>query len=88
MDQFIDPGFQYHRAMAQLHAGIALTLAESPVLPFNLTAYSSVLLGALKVFRENAHLFGMKFLQRDPAPQLMGKCNGNYAVKVWKPIIL
>ncbi|KAJ6141270.1 hypothetical protein N7470_010166 [Penicillium chermesinum] len=40
MEKFGDPGFQYHKALAQFWALLLLDFSENPVLPFDLEAYS------------------------------------------------
>ncbi|KAI9815350.1 MAG: hypothetical protein M1827_002831 [Pycnora praestabilis] len=40
MDEFGDPGFQYHKVLAQVWALMILELAEQPILPFDLSAYA------------------------------------------------
>ena len=41
MDRLGDPGFQYHRTLAQLWAILALELADRELLPFDLKTYAS-----------------------------------------------
>ena len=40
MDKFGDPGFQYHKAIAQIWALLILDMADKPMLPFDLTVYA------------------------------------------------
>ena len=40
MKTFVDRDFEYHRAMAQLWLQISLTLADTPLIPFNCTKYA------------------------------------------------
>lgn len=41
MDKFGDPGFRYHKVMAQVLALLILEMADRPILPFDLIAYAS-----------------------------------------------
>ncbi|KAI9698619.1 MAG: hypothetical protein M1820_007418 [Bogoriella megaspora] len=41
MDRFGDPGFQYHKVMAQIWALLILELSDRPVLPFDLNNYAA-----------------------------------------------
>jgi hypothetical protein len=41
MDKFGDPGFTYHQMLGQVWALLILEMADRPVLPFDMTAYSS-----------------------------------------------
>lgn len=41
MDRFGDPGFQYHKALAQILALMILEIAERPVMPFDMSAYAA-----------------------------------------------
>ena len=45
MDRLGDPGFQYHRTLAQLWAVLALELADRELLPFDLETYASAVHG-------------------------------------------
>ncbi|KAL8659994.1 MAG: hypothetical protein Q9202_006848 [Teloschistes flavicans] len=40
MDQFGDPGFQYHKALAQIWALLILDMADRPLLPFDFNVYA------------------------------------------------
>jgi N-acetylated-alpha-linked acidic dipeptidase len=40
MEKFGDPSFRYHVAMSKIWGLIALNLAETPIIPFNTTAYA------------------------------------------------
>ncbi|KAL8767513.1 MAG: hypothetical protein Q9209_006020 [Squamulea sp. 1 TL-2023] len=40
MDHFGDPGFQYHKALAQIWALLILDTADRPVLPFDMNIYA------------------------------------------------
>lgn len=40
MDKFGDPGFQYHKAMAQIWALLILDMADRPLLPLDLNIYA------------------------------------------------
>lgn len=40
MEKFGDPGFQYHKALAQFWSLLLLDLSENPMLPFDLEAYA------------------------------------------------
>jgi len=41
MDRFGDPGFQFHQVLAQVLALLILAMADTPILPFDMTAYSA-----------------------------------------------
>jgi hypothetical protein len=41
MDKFGDPGFQYHKLLGQIWVLLILELADRPVLPFDMVAYSA-----------------------------------------------
>lgn len=43
MDKFGDPGFQHHQVLAQIWALLILEMADRPVLPFDMEAYSSAI---------------------------------------------
>lgn len=40
MEKFGDPGFQYHKALAQFWSLLLLDVSENPMLPFDLEAYA------------------------------------------------
>lgn len=40
MDKFGDPGFRYHKAMAQIWALLILEMADRPLLPFDFNVYA------------------------------------------------
>ncbi|KAL8667532.1 MAG: hypothetical protein Q9168_007257 [Polycauliona sp. 1 TL-2023] len=40
MNQFGDPGFQYHKALAQIWALLILDMADEPILPFDMNVYA------------------------------------------------
>ena len=70
MRLFGDPGFKYHRALAQAWALLILEMSDSPVLPFDFQAYARAVKGyvddldkhaAVKVSRHEA--FDLKPLQ-------------------------
>lgn len=48
MDKFGDPGFRYHKVMAQVIALLILELADRPILPYDLIAYASAIHGYIK----------------------------------------
>ncbi|KAI4140110.1 MAG: hypothetical protein L6R39_005952 [Caloplaca ligustica] len=57
MDRFGDPGFQYHKAMAQIWALLILDMADRPLLPLDLDIYSrevSIYLHNLKDYANRA----------------------------------
>jgi N-acetylated-alpha-linked acidic dipeptidase len=43
MENFGDPGFKHHKAVAQMWASIATSLSEAPVLPLNVSEYALAL---------------------------------------------
>lgn len=45
MERFGDPGFQYHRTLAQLWALLALELADRELIPFDFEVYASAASG-------------------------------------------
>ena len=45
MERFGDPGFQYHKTLAQLWALLALELADRELMPFDLEIYASAVHG-------------------------------------------
>ncbi|MBT7099555.1 M28 family peptidase [Candidatus Poribacteria bacterium] len=53
MENFGDPGFRYHAAMAKLWGLIALRLANAEALPFDYAAYASELLEATDALDED-----------------------------------
>ncbi|KAL6718920.1 hypothetical protein ACLMJK_003155 [Lecanora helva] len=48
MENFGDPGFQYHRALAQLWALLTLELADRELLPFDFEVYASAVQNYVK----------------------------------------
>lgn len=47
MDKFGDPNFLYHRLSAQLFGVLAITIADSPIVPLNYTDFTTGLKRAL-----------------------------------------
>ena len=45
MDKFLDQGFLYHRAMAQIWALLILQLSDREILPFDFEAYATAIKG-------------------------------------------
>ncbi|KAJ5887987.1 hypothetical protein N7495_008028 [Penicillium taxi] len=45
MEKFGDPGFQYHKLLAEFWSLLILDLTENPMLPFDITAYASHIAG-------------------------------------------
>ncbi len=45
MKKFGDPGFQYHKALAQIWALLILEIADKPILPYDMEAYASAVKG-------------------------------------------
>ncbi|KAK5234307.1 hypothetical protein LTR16_012663, partial [Cryomyces antarcticus] len=45
MEKFGDPGFAYHKALAQIWALLILDLADRPILPYDLNAYAAAVTG-------------------------------------------
>lgn len=43
MEKFGDPGFEHHRVLAQIEALLILELASLPVIPFDMSSYSSAI---------------------------------------------
>lgn len=43
MEKFGDPGFQYHKTLAQVWALLILELADRPIIPYDLSAYASAI---------------------------------------------
>lgn len=41
MEKFGDPGFQYHKVLAQVWALLILELADRPIIPYDLSAYAT-----------------------------------------------
>ena len=58
MERFGDPGFQYHRAAAQLWAFLALELADRELLPFDFEVYANAVNGYVKDLEAYAKLKG------------------------------
>ncbi|EON65282.1 hypothetical protein W97_04520 [Coniosporium apollinis CBS 100218] len=48
MEQFGDPGFLYHKTLAQVWALLILELAQEPLLPFDLSAYATAVSGYIE----------------------------------------
>src|SRR4051794_31329649 len=45
MERFGDPGFAYHKALAEVWALLIVDLAQEPLLPFDLRAYAGAVMG-------------------------------------------
>ncbi|CAL5872538.1 uncharacterized protein PFLUO_LOCUS6802 [Penicillium psychrofluorescens] len=54
MAQFGDPGFQYHKLLAQFWGLLLLDLSENPMLPFDMEAYGISIIDWVKDLREYA----------------------------------
>ncbi|KAF3925178.1 hypothetical protein ABW20_dc0102469 [Dactylellina cionopaga] len=52
MDKYGDPGYKYHITATKLIGHMALTLTETPVIPFGLTDYASFLAKNLKFAKD------------------------------------
>ena len=75
MEQFGDPGFNYHRTLAQVWALLILEIADRPVIPFD-----------LKVYADAIHLY-IKQLQQD-AEETYGRLNAGNTGKALNPKLL
>ncbi|HSR68907.1 MAG TPA: M28 family metallopeptidase [Acidobacteriota bacterium] len=58
MDQFGDPGWQYHPAIAEIWGRTALRLANAELLPFNYGEYGSAITGYLEDLEKKAQGLG------------------------------
>ena len=54
MEKFGDPGFQYHKLLAQFWGLLILDVSENPMLPFDLQAYARYITGWVKQLEEFA----------------------------------
>ncbi|KAJ5727529.1 hypothetical protein N7493_005349 [Penicillium malachiteum] len=54
MEKFGDPGFQYHKLLAQFWGLLLLDLSENPMLPFDMQAYARYVTGWVKDLEEFA----------------------------------
>ncbi|KAJ5721759.1 uncharacterized protein N7483_009693 [Penicillium malachiteum] len=54
MEKFGDPGFQYHKLLAQFWGLLLLDLSENPMLPFDMQAYGRYVTGWVKDLDEFA----------------------------------
>ena len=48
MKTFIDPKFEFHEAITKFEGGLLIDLADSPLLPFDVTSYAKELLNGYK----------------------------------------
>ncbi|KAJ6115927.1 hypothetical protein N7523_006344 [Penicillium sp. IBT 18751x] len=48
MEKFGDPGFQYHKVLAQFWGLLLLDMSENPMLPFDMEAYATSITGWVK----------------------------------------
>lgn len=48
MEKFGDPGFQYHKVLAQFWGLLLLDVSENPMLPFDMEAYATSITGWVK----------------------------------------
>lgn len=60
MEKFGDPGFRYHRTLAQLWALLALELADRELLPFDIDVYASAVNDYVKDLEGYAKAKGAK----------------------------
>lgn len=58
MSSFGDPGFQYHRALAQVWALLILELADAPIVPFDLQQYATAVRGYISTLEADATAAG------------------------------
>lgn len=66
MAQFGDRGFEYHRAMGQIWALLILELADAPLMPFAMEAYS----GAVTRYVEDLESYVRERVQNRPSVDL------------------
>jgi N-acetylated-alpha-linked acidic dipeptidase len=54
MARFGDPGFLYHKALAQVLVLLILEIAQEPIVPFDFTAYASFLKREIRILEDHA----------------------------------
>lgn len=69
MAKFGDPDFQYHRMLGELWGLLLLELADSPILPFDLEAYSTEFRGYIDNLQEYAVSKGVPLKTAPDTPQ-------------------
>ncbi|KAJ9620448.1 hypothetical protein H2203_007654 [Taxawa tesnikishii (nom. ined.)] len=69
MEQFGDPGFQYHKALAQVWALLILELADRPIIPYDLSVYAKALHGYVDALEKDATTLGAKDFNVQPLRQ-------------------
>ncbi|KAI9775404.1 MAG: hypothetical protein M1835_005847 [Candelina submexicana] len=55
MKRFGDPGFHYHKALAQIWALLILEIADKPILPYDMGAYASAVTGYVDQLEKHAN---------------------------------
>ncbi|KAI9714090.1 MAG: hypothetical protein M1812_006537 [Candelaria pacifica] len=55
MKEFGDPGFQYHKTLAQIWALLILEIADAPILPYDMEAYASAVRGYVDKLEKDAN---------------------------------
>lgn len=69
MAKFGDPDFRYHKMLGQIWGLLLLELADSPILPFDLEAYSAAFRGYVDNLQEYATSKGVPLKPNSDAPQ-------------------
>ena len=66
MERFGDPGFEYHRTLAQVWALLILEIADGPILSFDLNRYAQAVHGYVEQLHEDAgHRMGGRKRESD-----------------------
>ncbi|KAF3405362.1 putative glutamate carboxypeptidase [Talaromyces pinophilus] len=73
MAKFGDPDFRYHRMLGELWGLLLLELADSPILPFDLEAYSTDFRGYIDNLQEYAASKGVPLKPTSDTPQTRSK---------------
>ncbi|TKX26310.1 hypothetical protein C1H76_1271 [Elsinoe australis] len=73
MQQFGDPDFDYHKALAQIWALIILELADRPIIPFDLNEYSKAVIGYVDQLEKDTKDLGANVGQLKDAATLLEK---------------
>ncbi|KAK5149408.1 hypothetical protein LTR04_007091 [Oleoguttula sp. CCFEE 6159] len=76
MEKFGDPGFAYHKALAQIWALLILDLADRPILPYDLNAYAAAVTGYVERLEKDA--------AADGAPRPAGADGGGFDMQPLK----
>ena len=53
LEKFVDPTYEYHKAMAQVSLQLLLEITEPAIIPFNLDRYSQALCGYGKILNDS-----------------------------------